>query len=134
MSAKAISIENSSANHKALNIGLWVVQVLVAAMFFKAGGNKLMGNPQMVGLFEAIGIGQWFRYLTGSFEVIGAVLVLIPALSGVGGLLLVGVMGGALATHLFILGGDPTMAIVLLIASVIVAFGRRDRTLRLLGR
>ena len=38
-------------------------------MFFMAGGNKLAGNPQMVGLFDVIGIGQWFRYVTGALEV-----------------------------------------------------------------
>ena len=67
-------------------------------MFLMAGGNKLAGNPQMVGMFETIGLGQWFRYLTGSLEVIGAVLLIVPALSGVGGLLLTGVMFGAVAT------------------------------------
>jgi uncharacterized membrane protein len=32
----------------------------------------------MVGLFDAIGIGQWFRYLTGGLEVLGAVALLVP--------------------------------------------------------
>jgi putative oxidoreductase len=134
MNTKAITTESNSASPEALNIALWLMQVGVAGMFFMAGGNKLLGNPQMVGLFEAIGIGQWFRYVTGSLEVIGALLILIPAYSGVGGLLLTGVMGGALATHLFIIGGSPTLAIILFVASLIVAFGRRDRTLKLLGR
>jgi putative oxidoreductase len=134
MSTKAIAIEDGTTSPKALNIGLWVVQVLLAAMFFMAGGNKLGGNPQMVGMFEAIGIGQWFRYLTGSLEVIGALLLLIPTFSGVGGLLLTGVMGGALLTHLFIIGGNPTMAIVLFVGALFVAYGRGDRTLKLIGR
>lgn len=34
-------------------------------------GSKLAGAPAMVGLFDTIGIGQWFRYLTGSLEVSG---------------------------------------------------------------
>jgi putative oxidoreductase len=119
---------------KALNITLWVVQVLAAAMFLMAGGNKLAGNPQMVGMFQAIGIGQWFRFLTGSLEVLGGVLLLIPALSGLGGLLLTGVMVGAVATHLFIIGGNPTMAIVLLAASAFIAWNRRGRTLALIDR
>ncbi|MBA3768598.1 MAG: DoxX family protein, partial [Acidobacteria bacterium] len=88
----------------------------------------------MVGLFNTIGIGQWFRYLTGALEVAGALALLIPRLSGAGALLLVGVMIGAVLTHLFVIGGNPGMAIVLLLVSVIIAWGRRDRTLRLLGR
>jgi uncharacterized membrane protein YphA (DoxX/SURF4 family) len=119
---------------KALNVALWVVQLGAAAMFFMAGGSKLAGAPQMVGVFEAIGIGQWFRILTGSLEVLGALLLLIPALSGVGGLLLTGVMTGAVATHLFVIGGNPGMAIALLVASAFVAWSRRGRTLQLIGR
>lgn len=125
---------NAVEPSKAVNVALWIVQIGAAAMFFMAGGNKLGGNPQMVGLFEAIGIGQWFRFLTGSLEVIGGVLLLIPALSGVGGLVLTGVMTGAVATHLFVIGGNPTMAIVLLAASAFVAWSRRGRTLALIGR
>jgi putative oxidoreductase len=113
MSTNVIAKTEVVETSKATNIALWVVQVGTAAMFFMAGGNKLTGNPQMVGLFEAIGIGQWFRYLTGGLEIIGAVLLLIPALSGLGGLLLTAVMLGAVATHLLIIGGNPTMAMSL---------------------
>jgi putative oxidoreductase len=134
MSTQTISMENQSAGPKVRNAALWVLQIGVAAMFAMAGSSKLLGNPQMVGMFQAIGLGQWFRYLTGALEISGAILLLVPALSGVGGLLLTGVMGGALATHLFVIGGDPTMAIVLLVASVVIAVARRDRTLKLLGR
>ena len=119
---------------KALNIALWIVQVGAAAMFLMAGGSKLSGAEQMVGMFQAIGLGQWFRILTGLMEVSGGLLLLIPALSGVGGLVLTAVMTGAVATHLFILGGSPAMAITLLAASIFVAWGRRARTLALIGR
>jgi putative oxidoreductase len=119
---------------KAANIALWVLQIAAAAMLGMAGFGKLSGSPDMVGLFDALGAGQWFRYLTGSLEVLGAVLLLVPALAGVGALLLVGVMLGAVATHLFILGGSPVMALVLLVGVATVAYARRERTLRLLGR
>jgi hypothetical protein len=112
---------------------LWVVQVLTAGMFFLAGGSKLAGAPATVALFDAIGIGQWFRFVTGALEVTGAVALLVPALSGLGGLLLAGVMAGAIATHLIIVGGSPTAAVVLLVSTSIIAYGRRTRTLRLPG-
>jgi len=50
---------------KLLNIGLWILQIGAAGMFLMAGFSKLSGDPRMVGLFEAIGFGQWFRYVTG---------------------------------------------------------------------
>jgi uncharacterized membrane protein YphA (DoxX/SURF4 family) len=112
-----------------MNVGLWILQIGAAGMFLMAGFSKLSGNPLMVGMFDAIGLGQWFRYLTGALEVAGAVLLLIPRLSGLGALLLVGVMLGAVATHLFIIGGSPLMAIILLVVTGVVAWGRRRSTL-----
>ncbi|MDB5038764.1 MAG: hypothetical protein JWQ35_2292 [Bacteriovoracaceae bacterium] len=134
MNSQTAVLEKQGESSKGLSIALWAVQIGAAAMFLMAGANKLSGNEQMVGMFQAIGIGQWFRYLTGSLEVIGGLLLFVPSLAGVGGLLLTGVMVGAVATHLFIIGGNPTMAIVLLVASAFIAWGRRDRTLKLIGR
>jgi putative oxidoreductase len=98
---------SSRSTAKTMNIALWVLQIGAAGMFLVVGFFKLSGDPRMVGLFDAIGVGQWFRYVTGSLEVLGAILLLIPRLSGLGALLLVGVMLGAVATHLFIVGGSP---------------------------
>jgi len=101
-------------------------------MFLMVGSLKLSGDPQLVGLFDAIGLGQWFRYLTGSVEVLGAILLLIPRTSGLGALMLAGVMVGAVVTHVFIVGGSPLMAIILLVVTSVVAWGRRQRTMNLL--
>src|SRR2546422_9563934 len=55
-----------------MNMVLWTIQIGVAGMFFMAGGSKLSGSEQRVQLFQAIGLGPWFRYLTGVMEVGGA--------------------------------------------------------------
>ncbi|HEX8429894.1 MAG TPA: DoxX family protein [Longimicrobium sp.] len=123
-----------AATSKPLNIALWVLQIAAAAMLGMAGFQKLSSAPEMVAAFQEIGMGQWFRYLTGALEVGGAILLLIPALSGVGALILSCVMLGAVATHLFVVGGSPMMALILLVVVGFIAYGRRDRTLRLLGR
>src|SRR5258705_11691907 len=59
-------------------VALWLTRIALAAMFMFAGGLKLTGAPEMVGLFDAIGIGQWFRYVTGSIEVVSAVALPVP--------------------------------------------------------
>jgi putative oxidoreductase len=110
------------------------LQIAAAGMFLMVGFFKLSGNPQLVGLFQAIGLGQWFRYLTGTLEVTGAFLLLIPRTSGLAALMLAGVMVGAIATHVFIVGGSPLMAIILLIVTTLIAWGRRQRTMNLLTR
>ena len=124
---------DSGSSGKIINVALWILQIGAAGMFLMVGFLKLSGDPQLVGLFDAIGLGQWFRYLTGSLEVLGALLLLIPRLSGLGALMLFGVMTGAVVTHVFIVGGSPLMAIILLIVMGVVAWGRRERTMNLLA-
>jgi len=123
----------AASTGKIINVGLWILQIGAAGMFLMVGFLKLSGDAQMVGLFDAIGLGQWFRYLTGSLEVLGALLLLIPRLSGLGALMLFGVMTGAVVTHVFIVGGSPLMAIILLIVTGVVAWARRKRTMNILA-
>ena len=124
----------SGSTGKLINVGLWILQIAAAGMFLMVGFLKLSGDPQLVGLFEAIGLGQWFRYLTGTLEVAGAFLLLIPRTSGLGALMLAGVMVGAVVTNVFIVGGSPLMAIILLVVTSVIAWGRRQRTMNLLFR
>lgn len=104
---------------------VWGVRILLALAFGAAGIAKLAGVPQMVQTFAAIGFGQWFRYLTGAVEVVGAVLLLVPATGFVGGLLLTTTMIGAVATHLVLFGGSPVPAAVLGLLSAFVAWRQR---------
>jgi hypothetical protein len=86
----------------------------------------------MIQSIAAIGIHQWFRYVTALIEFATAILLLIPVLSGIGALLLVPIMMGAILTHLLIIGGSPALPIGLLIVVSVVAWGRKDTTLRLI--
>jgi putative oxidoreductase len=113
---------------------LWSVQVLLAAMFLLSGGSKLAGAPAMVALFDAIGVGQWFRYVTGGIEVASAVALLVPALAPFGAAALAATMIGAVTTHLFLVGGSPAVPVVLLIGALAVAWARRDQLAQALRR
>ena len=106
---------------------LWITQIALAGMFMLAGAMKFAGSPEMVGLFDAIGVGQWFRYLTGAIEVTAGAALLVPSLAPFGALVLVPTMAGAVATHLFIVGGSAAAPVVLLIGSLAVAWARRDQ-------
>jgi putative oxidoreductase len=113
------------------SIALWSAQVVLAAMFLLAGVSKLASAPAMVGLFDAIGLGQWFRYVTGLTEVISAVALLMPSFAAFGAVALAATMVGAIAAHLFIVGGSPVLPALLLLGSIVIAWARRDRLRRL---
>ena len=106
-------------------IALWVVQIGLAAMFLMAGGSKLAAATTMVALFNAIGWGQWFRYVTGVIEASAAVALLIPAAAVYGALLLIPTMIGAIVTNLF-LGQSVVPPLVLLLVASAVAWVRRN--------
>jgi uncharacterized membrane protein YphA (DoxX/SURF4 family) len=124
----SVQVTASSSNKpRVRTAGLWVLQLGAAGMFLMAGGSKLAGAPEMVGLFDVIGMGQWFRYLTGAIEVGAALMLLVPPLAFYGAALLVPTMIGAIIAHLFILGGSVMPALVLLLAVGTVAWVRRPR-------
>ena len=108
-----------------LTIGTWVVSILAAFAFIAVGGSKLAGAPAMRELFTQVGIGQWFRYVTGGLEVLGGVLLLIPSRAFWGALLLACIMVGAILTHLTILHTPPTGPVVLLASVSFIAWARR---------
>jgi uncharacterized membrane protein YphA (DoxX/SURF4 family) len=105
-------------------IALWVTQIALAAMFLFAGSSKLIGAPAMVALFDAIGWGQWFRYVTGAIETSAAVALLIPSAAVFGAMLLIPTMIGAIATNLF-LGQSVAPPLVLLVVASAVVWVRR---------
>ena len=115
-------------------IGVWTLQGVIAAAFLAAGFAKLAGVPFMVDLFAQIGLGQWFRVVTGVVEVTGAVALLIPGLASIGALWLGGTMVGAVATHVFVLHTSPVPAIVLGVLNAVVVYLRRDELVDLLRR
>jgi putative oxidoreductase len=127
----AISIQ---AGRPTRRIGAWALQGILAAAFLAAGFAKLAGVPFMVDLFEQVGLGQWFRVVTGVVEVTGAVVLLVPGLASIGALWLGFTMVGAVATHVFILHTSPAPAIVLGVLNALVVYLRRDELVALLHR
>ena len=131
---KEINQDNQQRPAKAKNIALWILQGLTAAAFLMAGAAKLSGQPVMVEMFDKIGLGQWFRYLTGTIEVISAILLLVPKLTPVGAGLLVCTMSGAVITHLVKIGGSPAPAFILGCFAGIILWGRFGSLKALLGQ
>jgi putative oxidoreductase len=127
-----MSVVTASAPPRWKSVSLWVVRGLLALAFASAGGAKLYGVPMLVEEFQHMGLGQWFRYFTGTLELLGAVLILAPSLAAFGAVLLICIMIGATLMHLFVIGGSPVPALVLLALSAIVAYAKRGQIVVLL--
>jgi uncharacterized membrane protein YphA (DoxX/SURF4 family) len=110
------------------------LKIVFALAFIGAGGAKLYGPPAMVAEFDAVGLGQWFRYFTAALEIIGAILLLMPKATGFGALLLAGVCGGAFFAQLFALHGDIVHTIVMGIILLAIAWTQRNQMSAALGR
>ncbi|MEL7281357.1 MAG: DoxX family protein [Pseudomonadota bacterium] len=85
----------------------------VTLVFLAAGGAKLIGATMMVETFEAIGWGQWFRYVTAIVELGAAALLWVPAFRVVGAILLFVTMICGALFHVFVIGPSAVPALVL---------------------
>jgi uncharacterized membrane protein YphA (DoxX/SURF4 family) len=116
---------------RAANAVLWVLQVLAALCFLVAALGKFTGAEPIVATFDAIGVGDWLRYLVGVLETLGALALLVPRLAGLAALAFVGLMVGAAYTELVIADGSGALPLVLLLMCAVVAWGRWRRTAQL---
>jgi putative oxidoreductase len=105
-------------------IALECTELALAGVFFLVGGAKLIGRHDMVELFRSIGVGQWLRYVTGVFEVVGAAFMVVPLASGASAVALGTVMISATLIELFVLRRPPIAAMACLSAHTYVAWSR----------
>ena len=89
----------------------WALRAGVALAFAVFAAEKLFGS-NWVGLFAAIGLGQWFRYFTGGVQLAGAVLLLVPRTARIGGAFIGSSMVGAMFFHILVLDTGVGGAII----------------------
>lgn len=84
----------------------WTLQVLVAVILLQTLFFKFTGAEESVYIFTTVGAEPWGRIGSGVLELIAAAMLLTPALVAYGAILTVGLMSGAILSHLTILGID----------------------------
>jgi uncharacterized membrane protein YphA (DoxX/SURF4 family) len=104
---------------KMKNIALWVLQALLALLFLLMGSQKLMGEAETAANFARWGYPGFMLYLIGFLEVAGGIGLLVPKLSGLAAAGLVGLMIGAIFTHLS--HSEYSMAPVPVVVGIIAA-------------
>jgi DoxX-like protein len=83
----------------------WVLTALAAAMFVLSASMKLSGGPKVVQMFSQLGWQQSALLPLACLELTCVLLYLVPKISILGGIVLTGYLGGAIATHVRL--GEP---------------------------
>lgn len=73
--------------------------ILLQTLFF-----KFTAAPESVYIFSKIGLEPWGRIGSGVVELIAALLLFVPRLHWFGAALAIGVLSGAIISHLTVLG------------------------------
>jgi putative oxidoreductase len=137
-----MSIVVSAMQHSTgLTVFSWILRVVSAVILLQTLYFKFTGAPESVYIFTKVGGGPWGRIGSGIVELIASILLLSPRFTWLGSLLALGVMAGAILSHLTILGievqGDRGMlfglALTVFVATAINLFLHRTE-IPILGR
>lgn len=124
---------------KHLNISARLIAavILLQTLFF-----KFTAAPESVFIFTQVGVEPWGRIASGIFELIAALLILWPLTQLLGALLAAGIMFGAIASHLLILGivvqNDGGLlfglALVVFCCSLFVVYQNRNQLIHMIKK
>jgi putative oxidoreductase len=112
-----------------------VLRLIAAVILGQTLFFKFTGAEESVWIFEQLGAEPWGRLGSGIAELVCAVLLLIPRTAFLGALGGLGVISGAIFSHLFILGievkGDGGLlfglALVVFICCASILWMQRDQ-------
>jgi hypothetical protein len=131
-------------NHlsKAQTVVSCLTQLLVAGILLQTLFFKFTGAEESVYIFSAVGrflhiagVEPWGRIGSGVIELVASVLLLAPSTASIGAIVAMGVMAGAIASHLVILGIEVMddggllfgLALIVFVGSAIVLILRRSQ-------
>jgi hypothetical protein len=117
-----------ATNAVGLLLRVTAAAILVQTLFF-----KFTGAEESIYIFTTLGMEPWGRFGSGVAELIACILLLTPRTVPIGALLALGVIGGAIVSHLTKLGivvkDDGgllfLLAVVVFLASAAVLWIRR---------
>lgn len=126
-------ISQRKESSMAVTVFSWILRIIAAIILLQTLFFKFTAAPESVYIFTKVGAEPWGRIGSGVVELIAAVLLLTPRFNWLGSLLALGVMAGAILSHLTILGievqGDKgllfALALIVFLASAINLFLHR---------
>jgi putative oxidoreductase len=117
------------ANRRAriIDVVLWIFALFLAWIFIRQGWSKFSDTSGWARAFRLWHFPVWFRVMIGVIETCAALLLLTRRTAFAGAIMIVVVMIGAMATHIY--WGRPaqiTSEVLPLTLAVLVAFGRYE--------
>jgi len=100
----------------------WLLRIAAAIILLQTLFFKFTAAPESVYIFTKVGAEPWGRIGSGVIELIAAILILTPRFTWLGSLLAMGVMAGAVRSHLTVLGIEVQGDKGLLFALALIVF------------
>ena len=127
---------------KFTNIISWVLRIIAAVILLQTLYFKFTGHPESIALFTTLGVEPWGRIGMGVIELVTAVLLLVPSTVFIGAVFGIGLIGGAILSHLTNIGieskGDGgqlfILAIIVLVCGIVLAMMHKQQGISLLKR
>ena len=127
---------------KSTTIFLWVMKIVAAGIMLQTLYFKFSGAEESVYIFTTLGLEPYGRIGIGVLELIASILILIPRTTAFGAMLGMGLMSGAMFSHLTKLGivvkddGGQLFiyALLVFIACAILAFFNKEQLLSLIRK
>ncbi|SRR5258707_1692412 len=82
----------------------WIVRVIAALIMLQTLFFKFTGAEESIKIFSQLGAEPWGRIGSGVLELIASILILIPATVWIGSVLAIGLMAGAILSHITVIG------------------------------
>src|SRR5438045_5920552 len=89
---------------KICTIIAWICRVAAAVILLQTLFFKFTAAPESVYIFTRVGLEPWGRIGSGIVELIAAILLFVPRLAWLGAGIAIAVIGGAIMSHLTVLG------------------------------
>ena len=100
----------------------WVLRITAAVILLQTLFFKFTGAPESVFIFTQVHAEPWGRIGSGVVEVIAAILLITPRFTWLGSIIALGVMSGAIVSHLTVLGIEVQGDKGLLFALALIVF------------
>jgi putative oxidoreductase len=127
---------------KLKQITSWALRIVASLILLQTLYFKFSAHPESVELFTKLGVEPWGRIGTGIIELITGILLLLPTTAFIGAFLGIGLMIGAVLSHITVLGieskGDGgqlfILALIVLVLCVLLTLLHKQQGITLINK